>query len=222
MAKTKKELIADGEELGLDLNDSMTVKEMEAAIAEVEVPEEVEETTDEVEVSDEDSVEAPEITEDNVDEVTAAPEEDEAEQDVTPEETPAEPVRTRNSQNVKETPLVEVVDRDKQTGRNTSEANVEAIGRSREQKIKDAWSKEEKVYRYIPLGIGEKKSRLSYVPVTVNGFRVIIPKGEQVLVPISVAKIIDDSMAQTERAGEQFKTDRQKTIEGLSIQDALA
>lgn len=210
----RAEVISELKELGVKIPKNASNAELEALLQESQVDESSE----------------PMITEENVGSIGSEEEleddseiEDESEGDETPEETPVESPRKSRA----EKPIVEVINRKEQVapvavGAVDASKSTENVARTREQKIKDAWSKEEKVYRYIPLGIGEKKNALSYVPITVNGFRVVVPKGEQVLVPLSVAKIIDDSMAQTEQAGEEFKIDRDKSIQGVSIEDALS
>ena len=54
-----------------------------------------------------------------------------------------------------------------------------------------AFAKQPKVRIFIPLGIGEKRGKHAYESVTINGYRMELPKGEYVTVPQGVADIIE-------------------------------
>lgn len=86
-------------------------------------------------------------------------------------------------------------------------------------------SKQAKVRMFIPLGIGEKKgSKGAYESVTINGFRMVFPKGEYVTVPESVAAILEEHYNMTPEntaAGEAFRLDRPRVQDGMSTEDAL-
>lgn len=92
--------------------------------------------------------------------------------------------------------------------------------------IKDALAKEPKVRISIPLGIGEKRGSPSAVEsVTINGYRMVLPKGEYLTVPQSVADIIErhyNMSPENTEMGEAFRLDRSRTkADGMTTDEAL-
>lgn len=185
---TKKELLAQAEELGLDVNDKMTNKQIQAAIDENQ-PARLEE-----EGSDSESPSTMTTTE-NVEETDGEPT-DEDFKNATPvddeEEEEEKPTRVKSAPKKVE-PL--------------SDGSTERVARTREMDVKRRLAKEPKVRMFIPLGIGEKKNALAYIPVTINGYRTEIPKGQYVEVPQSIADILAESQQQTVDAGNEWKID---------------
>lgn len=74
---------------------------------------------------------------------------------------------------------------------------------------------------YVPLGLNEKRTAEAIFPVTLNGFRVDIPKGVYVIVPEGIMAVIQDSFDQTSRAGEEFSTDRIHDVYGEPVSKYL-
>lgn len=92
--------------------------------------------------------------------------------------------------------------------------------------IKDALAKEPKVRISIPLGIGEKRGSPSAVEsVTINGYRMVLPKGEYLTVPQSVADIIErhyNMSPENTEMGEAYRLDRTRTkADGMTTDEAL-
>lgn len=77
-------------------------------------------------------------------------------------------------------------------------ANVVAAHKSKAARMKEALEKQEKVPVFVPLDGKEKKG--TQLPVTLNGYRVNVPKGLYVKVPQQVAQVIMDSLNQTQEA----------------------
>lgn len=70
--------------------------------------------------------------------------------------------------------------------------------KSKAQRQKEHFAKQDKVKIFVPL---EGKEKLGQqLPVTVNGYRVNVPKGVYCEVPEQVAQIVMDSLNQTEAA----------------------
>lgn len=82
-------------------------------------------------------------------------------------------------------------------------------------KVKEVVNKERKVSIHIPLSQGEKRGE-AIETVTINGYSWNIRKGEMVEVPLSVYKILADSMGLVS-AADEFKVDRDnETVEALN------
>lgn len=82
-------------------------------------------------------------------------------------------------------------------------------------KVKEVVNQERKVSIHVPLAPGEKRGE-AIETVTINGYSWNIRKGEMVEVPLSVYKILADSMGLVSQA-EELKADRDnETIEALS------
>lgn len=93
------------------------------------------------------------------------------------------------------------------------------------QAVKDTLAKEPKVRIFVPLGIGEKKGEHAYETVTINGYRMVLMKGEYSTVPQSVANMIEahyNMSPEDTQAGRAFRLDRNRTKEdGMSTDEAL-
>jgi hypothetical protein len=93
------------------------------------------------------------------------------------------------------------------------------------QAVKDTLSKEPKVRIFVPLGIGEKKGAHAYETVTINGYRMVLMKGEYSTVPQSVANMIESHYNMTPedtQAGQAFRLDRNRTKDdGMTTDEAL-
>lgn len=93
------------------------------------------------------------------------------------------------------------------------------------QAVKDTLAKEPKVRIFVPLGIGEKKGAHAYETVTINGYRMVLMKGEYSTVPQSVANMIEshyNMSPEDTQAGRAFRLDRNRTKEdGMSTDEAL-
>lgn len=91
--------------------------------------------------------------------------------------------------------------------------------------VKAILAKQPKVRMFIPLGIGEKKgSKGAYESVTINGYRMVFPKGEYITVPESVSLILEEHYNMTPEnteAGEAFRLDRPRHKDGMSTDEAL-
>lgn len=103
--------------------------------------------------------------------------------------------------------------------------NIEAQLKADAKAVKETLAKENKVRIYIPLGIGEKKGAHAYETVTINGFRMVLMKGEYSTVPQSVANMIEahyNMAPEDTEAGQAYRLDRNRTKEdGMSTDDAL-
>lgn len=101
--------------------------------------------------------------------------------------------------------------------------NIEAEVRGDHKLVKDALKKETVVRILIPL-VGSEKKGVSQESVTINGYRVTIPKGIYVDVPSSIADIIErhyNTTPESTEVGEQFDLSRNKVKDGSSTDDAL-
>lgn len=86
--------------------------------------------------------------------------------------------------------------------------NIEAVREVHEnkrQKMRKALAKQPKVRMYVPLEGKEPVG--SFIPVTLNGHRVNVPKGVYVDVPQQVADIIADRFQQIDDAGKKYRLD---------------
>lgn len=84
--------------------------------------------------------------------------------------------------------------------------------------------KQEKVRVFIPLGIGEKQGVNAVETVTINGLRMVLPKGVYSTVPKAVAEIIErhyNMTSENTETGAAFNLTNNRTKDGLSTNDAL-
>lgn len=185
---TKKELLAQAEAAGIEADESMT----NAAIQELldnNAPARLGEEGDSVTPSQMATTES------------VQPEED---QDFDS----AEPLEDEDNEPAPETPVVQKPTNTPETATDVMrDSKVEREGKVREMTVKKRLAKEPRVRMFIPLGIGEKKNAMAYIPVTINGYRIEVPKGEYVNVPQSVADILAESQNQTVNAGNEWKID---------------
>jgi hypothetical protein len=80
-----------------------------------------------------------------------------------------------------------------------------------------------KVELYVPLDVGEDLKSHPIVPVTINGYRLNVPKGIRVKVPQPVADIIFESLnIYQDNSGNAMLADRDEVKDGVSVQDALS
>lgn len=78
--------------------------------------------------------------------------------------------------------------------------------KSKAQRMKENLEKQDKVMVFVPLEGKEKPG--TQLPVTLNGYRVNVPKGKYVKVPMQIGQIIMDSLNQTEEAvNNAFRVD---------------
>jgi hypothetical protein len=58
-------------------------------------------------------------------------------------------------------------------------------------------------------------------PVTLNGYRYLVPKGRMVKVPEQIAQVITESMEETRQAGQDLLIDRTDPETGRPVRDQL-
>lgn len=91
--------------------------------------------------------------------------------------------------------------------------------------VREALEKQPKVRLFIPLGINEKAgSPSAFESVTINGYRMVLPKGEYVTVPQAVADIIEahyNMTPENTEMGQAYRLDRARTKDGMSTDEAL-
>jgi len=114
----------------------------------------------------------------------------------------------------------------REKARDRSQNNLEREVSADIKLIKESLAKEPKVRISIPLGIGEKRGSPSAVEsVTINGYRMVMPKGEYLTVPQSVADIIErhyNMSPENTTAGEAFRLDKNRTKDdGMTTDEAL-
>lgn len=100
-------------------------------------------------------------------------------------------------------------------------AQVREVHQSKKEIMREKLMTQPTVRMYIPLNQGEKAGQTH--PVTLNGFRINVPKGVYVDVPQQVADVLKDSFQQTEDAGKAFRLDLNRGVskEGISTEFAL-
>lgn len=75
---------------------------------------------------------------------------------------------------------------------------------------------EPKVQVFVPLEPKEKPGKV-FLPVTLNGYRIDVPKGVPTMQPKSVADVIYEHLQLTAVAGQRFLADRdEKVADALS------
>jgi hypothetical protein len=94
-------------------------------------------------------------------------------------------------------------------------AKIAALHTSDAARMKDSLKSQEKVQIFVPLEGNERKG--TQLPVTINGYRVNVPKGVYVQVPQGVAQVVMDSLNQTQQATDipqnlnnKTETDKEK------------
>lgn len=181
----------------------------------LEDEEDTEEETDE-ETSDE--TDTDEDTEETDEDDADASDEDETEEDDEVEEKPAKKP-AKGSKGGKK-PLIE-----REPARVRGRSSIEEEMKQDADNIKAVLEKQPKVRMFIPLGIGEKKgAKGAFESVTINGFRMVFPKGEYISVPESVALILEEHYGMTPEsteAGEAFRLDRSRSKDGMTTEEAL-
>jgi hypothetical protein len=102
-------------------------------------------------------------------------------------------------------------------------ANEEADFNKSASDMKSFLADQPKVEVYVPLEIGESLKSNPFIPVTLNGYILNVPKGVRVEVPKPIADIIFESMNIYEvNSASPMRADRDETKDGVSVQDALA
>lgn len=204
-----------------------TKKKANPALEDDEVLEDEEETTDADEAEDE--------TETDTDEADEADEEEDEEE---PVKKPAKASKTGKATKTTKTKAKAEVEEDedaddgeekpliqREAPKRRSASSIEAEISRDQQTVKAALAKQPKVRIFIPLGIGEKKgSPSAYESVTINGYRMVLPKGEYCTVPQGVADIIEAHYNMTPEntaMGEAFRLDRPRVKDGMSTDEAL-
>ena len=91
----------------------------------------------------------------------------------------------------------------KSTSLQTSE--IEDLHAEKALQMKENLNKQQKVRMFLPLEGTEKPG--AFVPVTLNGYRLNVPKGVYVDVPEQVADVLRESFDQTEAALRQNRID---------------
>jgi hypothetical protein len=84
-------------------------------------------------------------------------------------------------------------------------ANVAVAHKTKAQRMKEHLAKQPKVKIFVPTEGKEKVGTV--LPVTLNGYRLNIPKGRYVEVPEQVAQVVMDSLNQTQDATSPIKED---------------
>ena len=184
-----------------------TKKKANPALEDDEVLEDEEETTDADEAEDETET-------DETDEADEADEEDED-----AEEEPVKKPAKASKAGAKGDNLIQR-DAPKAKSANSIEAQMTQDAKD----TKAVLAKQPKVRIFIPLGINEKKGKCPPESVTINGYRMELPKGEYVTVPQGVADLIEkhyNMTAENTEAGEAFRLDRPRSHDGMSTDEAL-
>lgn len=117
-------------------------------------------------------------------------------------------------------PLIE-----REVPKRRTQSSIEAEISKDQKTVKEALAKQPKVRIFLPLGIGEKKgSPSAFESVTINGYRMVLPKGEYCTVPQGVADIIEahyNMSPENTEMGEAFRLDRPRSHDGMSTDEAL-
>jgi hypothetical protein len=104
-----------------------------------------------------------------------------------------------------------------------SSAKEEADFNKTVSDMKSYLAEQQKVEVYVPLEIGESLKSNPFVPVTINGYRLNVPKGVRVQVPKPVADIIFESLNIYEvNSASAMLADRDEVKDGVSVKDALS
>ncbi len=196
-----------------------TKKKANPALEDDEVLEDEEETTDADEAEDETET-------DETDEADEADEDEEVEEE--PVKKPAKGSKTgaKGAKPAKAAKADEegdnLIQRDAPKAKSANSIEAQMTQDARDTKA--ALAKQPKVRIFIPLGINEKKGKCPPESVTINGYRMELPKGEYVTVPQGVADLIEkhyNMTAENTEAGEAFRLDRPRSHDGMSTDEAL-
>lgn len=104
-----------------------------------------------------------------------------------------------------------------------SSAKEEAEFNKTVSDMKSFLADQPKVQVYVPLEIGEDLKSHPFIPVTINGYRLNVPKGVRVEVPKPVADIIFESLNIYEvNSASAMRADRDEVKDGVSVKDALS
>jgi len=132
----------------------------------------------------------------------------------------AKPVVKAADEDEDEKPLIQ-----REVAPRRSQSSIESEISADIKTVKDALALQPKVRIFVPLGIGEKKgSKGAFESVTINGYRMVLPKGEYITVPQGVADIIErhyNMSPENTEAGEAFRLDRPRMKDGMSTDEAL-
>lgn len=196
-----------------------TKKKANPALEDDEVLEDEEETTDADEAEDETET-------DETDEADEADEDEEVEEE--PVKKPAKGSKTgaKGAKPAKAAKADDegdnLIQRDAPKAKSANSIEAQMTQDARDTKA--ALAKQPKVRIFIPLGINEKKGKCPPESVTINGYRMELPKGEYVTVPQGVADLIEkhyNMTAENTEAGEAFRLDRPRSHDGMSTDEAL-
>lgn len=196
-----------------------TKKKANPALEDDEVLEDEEETTDEDETSEDDT------DTDETDEADEADEEEEVEEEPVKKPAKASKAGAKGAKSTKAAKADEgdnLIQRDAPKAKSAN--SIEAQMTQDAKDTKAALAKQPKVRIFIPLGINEKKGKCPPESVTINGYRMELPKGEYVTVPQGVADLIEkhyNMTAENTEAGEAFRLDRPRSHDGMSTDEAL-
>jgi hypothetical protein len=111
----------------------------------------------------------------------------------------------------------------KATSKAKGSSSIEAEIKGDHKIVKDALAKEAKIRILIPLNGSEKKG-VTIETVTIDGFKIEVPKGVYVDVPQSVADLIErhyNTTPENTEVGEAFRLDKNRVKDGSSTDDAL-
>jgi len=110
---------------------------------------------------------------------------------------------------------------------------------SKAERMRERLMKQPKVRILVPLGVGEKPGVIkwvynkktkreeqvyvkgAYLPVQLNGFKILVAKGVYQEVPQQVADVISESQHMTSEAGRAFLIDRIDPETGKPVRDRL-
>jgi len=110
---------------------------------------------------------------------------------------------------------------------------------SKAERMRQHLAKQPKVRILVPLGIGEKPGVIkwvynkktkrreqvyikgAYLPVQLNGFKILVAKGVYQEVPQQVADVISESQHMTSEAGKAFLIDRIDPETGVPVRERL-
>lgn len=92
--------------------------------------------------------------------------------------------------------------------------------KTKAEKMRDQLHAQPKVMIMIPFDSGETIG--ANLPVTLNGYRYVIPKNVYVEVPKQIADVVMNALKQTNAAGMEFRTDIARPSKGgITVEEAL-
>lgn len=210
MATKQEKLIAEAEELGIELTGKEKVADLEALISEAKAEAEGDEDTDKEDESDEDESEGEDDEERISDDSDEEKDEDESEDE---EEAPAPKARSRSSKApARLAPKVEDEAEEEEDPDYLRQYQYKKVAGkiyvggvltdpdkgSKAETMKKALLKQPRVRVLVPRAPGEHKSVL--MTVNLNGYRLDFQKNTYVEMPRQVADVIMNSQEQTDRA----------------------